>query len=277
MLTIQEIKSKERGITLVVLVITIIVLLILAGVSISAIFGESGLINQTMNAKEKAKINEEKEIIELSAISAVQKSSNFEITKNGLQEELNRQKAEEKIKVIESDNTIYVYWGKNDRYYTVNEEAKVELAVDVNPPKDSNPGDITTDETGKKLAGTEEEPYQINCIEDLCGFSNSVNSVTDYYSGKYIVLMRDLDFNSYFSYVDGSISISGNIASCKDIEELRDLLTNRANTGFNPISTFKGNFNGQNYAIKNIYENTTKNAGLFGAVDSATIKNLTIT
>lgn len=286
MLTRQEIKSKERGITLVVLVITIIVLLILAGVSISSILGESGLINQALNAKEKAKINEEKEIIELCAISSVQKSTNFEITKNVLQEELNRQKDEKKIKVIDSDNIIYVYFEKSDRYYTVNDEAKVELAVGVSTQKDINPGDITTDETGKKLAGTEEEPYQINCIEDLCGFSNSVNSGTSY-SGKYIVLMRDLDFNSYFSYVDGSISISGNIATCKDIEELRDLLTNREKSGFIPIgcssSPVQANFNGQNHSIKNIYENTDQIAGLFGVVEGnssgnpTTIKNLTIT
>ena len=39
----MKIKNKQ-GITLVALVITIIILLILAGISINAIFGENGII-----------------------------------------------------------------------------------------------------------------------------------------------------------------------------------------------------------------------------------------
>lgn len=45
--------KNERGITLIALVVTIIVLLILAGVTISAVFGENGLIKQVEIAKEK--------------------------------------------------------------------------------------------------------------------------------------------------------------------------------------------------------------------------------
>ena len=46
-----EVKNKERGITLIALVITIVVLLILAGVSISMLTGENGILTQTQNAK----------------------------------------------------------------------------------------------------------------------------------------------------------------------------------------------------------------------------------
>ena len=42
---------KERGITLIALVITIIVLLILAGVSIAMLMGENGILTQANNAK----------------------------------------------------------------------------------------------------------------------------------------------------------------------------------------------------------------------------------
>ena len=45
--------KNERGITLIALVVTIIVLLILAGVTINAVFGENGLIKQVEIAKEK--------------------------------------------------------------------------------------------------------------------------------------------------------------------------------------------------------------------------------
>ena len=41
---------KNSGITLIALIITIIVLLILAGVSINALVGENGIVSQAMNA-----------------------------------------------------------------------------------------------------------------------------------------------------------------------------------------------------------------------------------
>ena len=44
---------KERGITLIALVITIVVLLILAGVSLNAIFSENGIINRAKDAQNK--------------------------------------------------------------------------------------------------------------------------------------------------------------------------------------------------------------------------------
>lgn len=44
-------KNKEKGITLIALVVTIVVLLILAGVSISMLTGENGIITQAQDAK----------------------------------------------------------------------------------------------------------------------------------------------------------------------------------------------------------------------------------
>ena len=46
-------RLKNKGITLIALVITIIVLLILAGVSLSMISGENGILSKAQQAKEK--------------------------------------------------------------------------------------------------------------------------------------------------------------------------------------------------------------------------------
>ena len=57
--------KKEKGITLIALVVTIIVLLILAGVSIAMLTGENGILTQARNAKdrtEEARIEEENRI-----------------------------------------------------------------------------------------------------------------------------------------------------------------------------------------------------------------------
>ena len=54
--------KKQNGITLVALVITIIVLLILAGVSISLALGQNGVLTRAsgaVSANEKAKVTEE--------------------------------------------------------------------------------------------------------------------------------------------------------------------------------------------------------------------------
>ena len=55
-------KENTKGITLIALVITIIVLLILAGVSIAMLTGQNGILTQAQNAKnetERAQIKEE--------------------------------------------------------------------------------------------------------------------------------------------------------------------------------------------------------------------------
>ena len=58
----EKLTKKQRGITLIALVITIIVLLILAGVSIAMLTGENGILTQAQRAKnetETAQIQEQ--------------------------------------------------------------------------------------------------------------------------------------------------------------------------------------------------------------------------
>ena len=49
----RKLFKNEKGITLIALVITIIVLLILAGVSIATLTGDNGIMNRAKGAKEK--------------------------------------------------------------------------------------------------------------------------------------------------------------------------------------------------------------------------------
>ena len=59
---IKEILKKQKGITLVALVITIVILIILATVSINAIFGENGLITRVQEGKKEHEKAEAREI-----------------------------------------------------------------------------------------------------------------------------------------------------------------------------------------------------------------------
>ena len=57
--------QKNKGITLIALVVTIIVLLILAGISISMLTGENGIIKMAVQAKEKTSTSQDLEMLQL--------------------------------------------------------------------------------------------------------------------------------------------------------------------------------------------------------------------
>ena len=87
----QKNKRLEKGITLIALVITIIVLLILAGVTISMLTGDNGLLTKAQNAKtqnDKASIKEQIEL----AVVASRMNDNWDesIDTTALETELNK-------------------------------------------------------------------------------------------------------------------------------------------------------------------------------------------
>ena len=58
---LKETLKRNKGITLIALVVTIIVLLILAGVSIATLSGQNGILNRASEAKEKTAVAQEDE------------------------------------------------------------------------------------------------------------------------------------------------------------------------------------------------------------------------
>ncbi len=54
-------EEKTNGITLIALVVTIIILLILAGVTISMLTGENGILTKAQKAKEQTEIASQEE------------------------------------------------------------------------------------------------------------------------------------------------------------------------------------------------------------------------
>ena len=62
---------NNKGITLIALVITIIVLLILAGVSIAMVTGQNGILNQASRAGSETQVAEAKELAGVQVSSAV--------------------------------------------------------------------------------------------------------------------------------------------------------------------------------------------------------------
>ena len=65
----DERKTDIRGITLVALIITVVILLILAGITISQLAGENGLFARAKEAKNNYAISKKKKKLELAIMN----------------------------------------------------------------------------------------------------------------------------------------------------------------------------------------------------------------
>ena len=81
--------KRNKGITLIALVVTIIVLLILAGISISMLTGQNGILNRASEAKNLNGIAQNGELVKLSAMDALSQGLGT-ITDANLKTALNR-------------------------------------------------------------------------------------------------------------------------------------------------------------------------------------------
>ena len=76
-----SIKGREKGITLIALVITIIILLILASVTIATLTGDNGILLNAIKAKEETEIANEKEQIGIASASSIADNKGGNLTK----------------------------------------------------------------------------------------------------------------------------------------------------------------------------------------------------
>ena len=97
-------KTKQNGITLIALVITIIVLLILAAVSIATLTGQNGILTRANDAKIETEIADEKEKVELSALASLAENLGGEIDIDKLRTELGKYFQDGKYDVQEGVN-----------------------------------------------------------------------------------------------------------------------------------------------------------------------------
>lgn len=118
--------KREQGITLIALVVTIVVLLILAAVSISMLTGENGIITQAQNSKEQTEIGYEKEQVSLAYASAktkkISEGDTSEINANDMNDQLNLQKANATAR---GSNPIIVKFNDSKREYEIDNNGEV--------------------------------------------------------------------------------------------------------------------------------------------------------
>ena len=119
------IKNSNKGITLIALVLTIIVLLILAAVTISALTGENGIISNATDAKKQTERENDEEQIKLALIGASADTLGGTITTTDIQNNLDKSGANAKVEV---NGTGFKVTFNNDtnRVYEVDEDGNVE-------------------------------------------------------------------------------------------------------------------------------------------------------
>ena len=122
----------SKGITLIALVITVIVLLILAGVTIATLTGDNGILTKAGDAKTSTEIGVEKEKVELSAVGALAKDNGEEIKREYLNDELTSYIGTEGTDYTLSETAPFVVkYLDSGRSYVIDENGNVSEYVNI--------------------------------------------------------------------------------------------------------------------------------------------------
>ena len=163
-------KKNVHGITLIALVITIIVLLILAGVSISMLTGQNGILTQAQNAKQVTEQSGAKEKVELAIAGAIANSTDGSLTIENLKEELsNYGIATDKTKVpveIELDGQKLVI-NNSGKVTNYKEMAKITGQETANTTTKDSLGNYIVVPAGFKIINPTENVTNGIVVEDV--------------------------------------------------------------------------------------------------------------
>ena len=170
-------KEAQKGITLIALVITIIVLLILAGVSIAMLTGQKGILTQANNAKNATELASAKEKVELAVIGAISQTRDGTLKVGNLRTELANYGG-----TIEGE--VFPVTAKVDgKSFTVDANGNVVLAgssTEPNPPAPTENGTLGK-VTGNEKTNTTVKDSLGNQVVVPAGFKviNPTENVTD--------------------------------------------------------------------------------------------------
>lgn len=244
--------TKQKGITLIALVITILVLLILAGVSINTVFSDNGIMKRARDSKKVTNISSLKETIGV-VLQGRNINKQVGLEQNSLKTDLEKGISGDKQVEQITDDTCYVT--RDDVTLTVYDngdilEGKIDLwdgTTKSKPTVDKNKNwHIYTPEEMKYFADyvngnlTEDEKAGLEITDDTI-----------------VYLEKDLDL--------GARQVNGTLTT---------------GTAWEPVGTekeakFTGTFEGNNHTIRGVYvKKEGKFAGIFG--NSDTIQNLTV-
>lgn len=306
MISITNLRKKEKGITLIALVITIIVLLILAAVSIATLTGENGILGKGTKATEETKKATAKEILAITLLGAGQeKYTNSDYNQNEWLDTYIKEQNKEHDINIDGDIVYIDGWGfEIDRSIpTIKEELgqngkdtsirinlkqaisvqnkKIKIEIIANKEIKTikvNEETITVPvkENGKYTIEKEVQEsgnYEITAIANDDKWNTATIEVTEeipIYDKEDMALFRDL--------VNAGNTFEGKTVVLKNDIDLEGSPTNQ----WTPIGTadtqFQGIFDGSNKTIKGLYmdRGDLRDLGLFYTAPKAEVKGVKI-
>ena len=228
--------KKEKGITLIALVITIIVLLILAGIAIATLTGENGILNKSETSKEETAKQGAKEKVQVEVMGSFDNNGklNLEELNNNLKSNIPGITYEGKP--IANDNkiealpAIVLVDGYNIK---IHENGNVTIEGKETPPEGNIavPGEIVTGDENKTYTknGTAIIPVGFGIVPGLDDVSeglviSDVENDTENQGNQFvwIPVTKETPYERNRSYVD--INVSAN--AIDDTDYLPEGITN---------------------------------------------------
>lgn len=254
--------KKNKGITLIVLIITIIILLILAGITVPLIIGNNSIVNKAAETKK----NEDQARLE---------------------EDVN-------LKVIAQTRD---YADSIESYLDTIEGATIEKLAEGVFYVTRDQGEVTVTDDGEIMSGkldvwdgeSEACPvykdwnwyiYTASQLKFLANFVNNKNVLTD----NQLELVSKAGYNPDDIKMDNTVTVylMNNLYLGAKEENGEWQTENNEKFNWEPIGIskeigFLGNFDGNNHIIRNLYINSSnKMIGLFGYLKESNFKNITL-
>ena len=283
--------TKKEGITLIALVITIIILLILAGITITAITGENGLLNSTLKAKEETEIENEKEIIGRATAQTIGEDDRGNIQKETLQENLDNETSKGKTEVKEKNEKFEVIFTDSIRHYLVDKDGNVRKEEWWSEKDEEENNYITngniTLQTGDYILydANDNGEYTYTSTAERTGIASGENQtfssnyetkwrllgVENTESGDYLMLVPEKEIKSITQQRLGLVGAEGYVYGIEEIENISKIYGNGKGalyaramkvedvnkiTGYDPLNTGDGTIYQQGKALEYLNEIT---------------------
>ncbi len=235
--------KREKGITLIALVITIIILLILASIAMASLFGENGVISKTVKARDEHNLNQYKEEIGLIVAE--------EITQRQTEEKLEPmiKSLEDKIKqkdwVKEKGTSKYNKHmipitdeqAQEGKYLIIESKEGYEFILEVDNEK----------ETAKLITANKKAGKKYKITYDLNGGEGEIPSRQEVRQGSSVLLPENTVTKQDYIFVGWSTDKSGNgtnilLGEVYTPQEEKEEITLYAIWSYNVVTiTFDGN------------------------------------
>ena len=195
--------KEEKGITLVALAITIAVLIILAGITLRAITGDDGIVNQAQTAKDDTQYASWEEQIDVAILDAESKHRNPDLD-DVIQELINKGVIDKESQVDDDGNIT-----TNEPTYTIS--GKLDDYLPFEPGRFANKNEEWYDSEGNKVV----VPGGFTILEEAQKVNDGL-VIEDKQGNQFVWIPVDINDMAQCSTAGGScnLELSGGVLRC---------------------------------------------------------------